>query len=54
MINLKDKYLEIVDKYSPKEDVFKNALIAFFVGGLIGVFSELLLRGYMVWFSLPR
>ena len=54
MINLKDKYLEIVDKHSPKEDVFKNALIAFFVGGLIGVFSELLLRGYMVWFSLPR
>ena len=54
MIKLKDKYLEIVDKHSPSEDVFRNAFIAFFVGGLIGVLSELLLRGYMIWFNLPR
>jgi len=54
VINLKDKYLEIVDKHSPSEDVLKNAIVSFFVGGLIGAFSELLLRGYMIWFNLPR
>lgn len=51
---MNDKYKEIVDKYTPKEDILKNALITFITGGLIGVFSELLLRGYMMWFNLPR
>ena len=37
-----------------KENVIKNALVAFIVGGLLGSLSELLLRGYMMWFDLPR
>jgi len=49
-----DKYLDIVDKHTPKEDRLKNAILIFFAGGLIGVVGELLLRGYMIWFSLPR
>jgi len=49
-----DKYLDIVDKHTPKEDRLKNAILTFVVGGLIGSFGELLLRGYMLWFSLPR
>lgn len=49
-----DIYLELVNKHTPKEDILKNALITFFAGGLMGLFSELLLRGYIQWFSLPR
>ena len=51
---MKDRYVEIVEKYTPKEDVLKNAIVTFVAGGIIGVLSELLLRGYMLWFSLPR
>ena len=50
----KKRYKEIVDKNTPKESVFKNAFIAFIVGGLLGSLSELLLRCYMMWFNLPR
>lgn len=51
---MKDKYLELVEKHTPKEDVVKNAVVSFVAGGLIGVFSEMLLRGYVMWFNLPR
>ena len=34
--------------------MLENALIAFFVGGSIGAFSELLLELYQLWFHLPR
>lgn len=51
---MKDKYLESVEKHTPKEDVVKNAVVTFVAGGLIGVFSEMLLRGYVMWFNLPR
>lgn len=50
----KKRYKEIVDKNTPKEDVVKNATISFVVGGILGSLSELLLRGYMLWFDLPR
>jgi len=51
---MEDKYIQIVNKHTPKEDIFKNAIMTFFVGGIIGVLSEFLLRKYMIWFSLPR
>lgn len=47
-------YNEIVLKNTPKENYIKNALIAFVVGGMIGSFSELLLRCYAMWFDMPR
>lgn len=50
----KKRYKEIVDKHTPKENVIKNALVAFVVGGILGSLSELLLRCYMMWFDLPR
>lgn len=53
-MNVKDKYVELVKKYSPREDVLKNAIVSFVAGGTLGALSELLLRGYMIWFSLPR
>ena len=49
-----DKYLTIVNKHTPKEDRLKNAIIVFITGGIFGVLAELLLRGYMIWFNLPR
>ncbi|MGN1357755.1 MAG: SpoVA/SpoVAEb family sporulation membrane protein [Bacilli bacterium] len=51
---MKDKYVELVEKHTPKEDIVKNATVSFLAGGVLGVLSELLLRGYMMWFSLPR
>lgn len=50
---MKDKYVELVEKHTPKEDIVKNATVSFLAGGVLGVLSELLLRGYMMWFSLP-
>lgn len=52
--NMNDRYNEIVKKYTPKEDRLKNAIVTFLFGGLFGVLAELLLRGYMMWFNLPR
>ncbi len=51
---MKDRYNEIVKKYTPKEDILKNALIVFFSGGIFGVLSEMLLRFYIILFDLPR
>lgn len=50
----KNKYKQLVDKNTPKENYIKNALIAFFVGGALGTLSELLLRCYSLWLNLPR
>ena len=55
MVNkMKDRYNELVDKYTPKEDVLKNAIITFIAGGIFGTLSELLLRCYILWLNLPR
>jgi len=36
----KNKYKNIVDKYTPKENVLYNALVAFLIGGLMGVIGQ--------------
>ena len=51
---MKDKYNEIVEKHTPKEDVFKNAILTFLYGGLLGMASEFLLNCYVLWFNIPR
>ena len=51
---MQDKYNKIVMKHTPKENVIKNALMTFIYGGLFGAVSELLLEGYILWFSLSR
>ena len=45
------RYEEIVAKNKPKEDKFKYALTAFFVGGLLGVLGETLIRVYIYFFN---
>ncbi len=49
-----EMYDEIVKKYTPKEDILKNAIITFLAGGAIGALSELLLVCYSTWLNLPR
>ena len=48
------RYEEIVAKNKPKEDKFKYALTAFFVGGLLGVLGETLIRVYIYFFNISR
>ena len=48
------EYQKLVKKHTPKPKVGKNAAIAFFIGGLLGSFSELLQELYGLWFHMPR
>lgn len=49
----KNKYKQIVKKYTPKENRLFNGLIAFGVGGIMGVIGELLLEFYAYLFDIP-
>ena len=49
-----EKYQNFIKNYTPKPKVIENSLTAFFVGGLLGAGSELLLQLYQLWFHLPR
>lgn len=49
----KNKYKSLVDKYTPKENRFYNGLIAFIVGGLMGVLGQFLVSFYSYIFSIP-
>lgn len=35
-----DNYLKIVNKKSPKEDILRNSLVSFIVGGMVGVLGQ--------------
>lgn len=50
----KEEYQKIVDKYTPKENYIKNAIVVFIAGGILGVLSELLLQAYALWLDMPR
>jgi len=49
----KDKYQSIVKKYTPKEDRLLNAMIAFFVGGMIGILGQFLIELYSYYLNIP-
>ena len=49
----KAKYQDLVNKYSPKENRLYNALIAFFVGGIMGVIGQFLLDLYSYLLDIP-
>lgn len=46
------KYKNIVKKHSPKENVFLNVVIAFLVGGVMGVLGQFLLDIYSYYFDI--
>ena len=50
----KDEYKRIVDKLTPKENKSKNALVAFFVGGLVGAIAEAIVVVLMHFFGFSR
>ena len=49
----KEKYKQIVDKYTPKENRLTNALICFLIGGIMGVIGQALIDLYAYFFSIP-
>ena len=49
-----EEYKKFIKIYTPKPPILKNALTAFFVGGLLGTGSEILLQIYQVILNLPR
>lgn len=48
----KSKYKQIVENLSPKEDKMYNAIIAFIIGGLIGIVGQFLIDVYSYKFGL--
>lgn len=40
----KDEYKKLVDKITPREDKFKNFMVAFLVGGFIGFIGEVVIN----------
>ena len=48
----KKEYKKIVDKYTPSEPRLKNAIVAFLVGGLMGVLGNFLVDFYSYTFNL--
>ena len=48
----KEKYKQIVEKYSKKENRLYNAITSFVVGGFMGVLGELLIEFYAYFFDL--
>ncbi|MCP8966939.1 stage V sporulation protein AC [Ectobacillus ponti] len=51
---LKDNYKEGIKAYQPKPPYLKNCLKAFFVGGLICAFGQVLMNFYMNYFGFTK
>ena len=49
----KERYKKIIKKYKPKEDIFKNSIISFIVGGLLGLIGQLLVDFYSNVLDIP-
>lgn len=45
-------YKKIVDRHKPTETRFTNAVVAFVVGGLVGVIGQLLIEFYSSWLHI--
>lgn len=50
----KNEYKKLVDSLTPKENKSKNIIIAFIVGGLVGLFTEILINILMLLLSISR
>ena len=48
------EYQVLVDKHTKKDSRLVNALVTFVGGGLMGLFSQILLYSYTLIFNLPR
>ena len=50
----RDEYKYLVKTYLPKEPKFKNAIVAFISGGLVGFIGEVIINILMTSFGLSR
>lgn len=48
------KYKNLVAKYTPKENILYNSLLAFFIGGIMGMIGQGLIDIYSYIFNLPK
>ena len=49
----KNKYKSLVQKHTPKEDRLYNGMIAFIIGGLMGIIGNLILNLYSYYLGIP-
>ncbi len=49
----KNKYKDLVSKYTPKENRLYNGMIAFLIGGFMGILGEFLLNVYSYYLHIP-
>jgi stage V sporulation protein AC len=49
----KNKYQELVKKHTPKENRLYNGLIAFIIGGIMGVIGQFLVEFYVSYLDIP-
>ena len=50
----KKEYQKIVEKYTPNESRLKNAVIAFIIGGFMGMLGNFLVEAYSYYFNLSN
>lgn len=50
----KNEYKKLVDSLTPKENKSKNMIIAFIIGGLVGLFTEILINILILLLSISR
>ena len=48
----KNEYKKIVDKHKPKENRLMNGIIAFTVGGIVGMLGQFLIEFYSSWLDI--
>ena len=46
------KYKNLVSKHTPRENILSNALIAFLIGGLMGILGQALIDVYSYFFNI--
>ena len=46
------KYKNLVGKHTPRENILSNALIAFLIGGLMGILGQALIDVYSYFFNI--
>lgn len=48
----KNEYKKIVDKHKPKENRLMNGIVAFIVGGIVGMLGQFLIEFYSSWLDI--
>ena len=50
----KETYKKLTEKYKPKENKIRNMLVAFFIGGLVGLIGQILITFYSSFDSISE